>query len=162
MFYWVFLHLWGFPDSSVGKESACNAGDPSSIPGWGRSTGEGIGYPLPYFGASLVGHLVKNPPAMRETWVWSLSWENPLEESMAAHCSILARIPWKEEPDGLQPIGSQRIGHEWVTKHSRAHLIFTIITYKRESIILTISICLQCRRQAFNLWVKKIPWRRKR
>ena len=49
----------GFPDSSVGKASTCNAGDPILIPGWGRSTGEGIGYPLQYFGASLVGQLVK-------------------------------------------------------------------------------------------------------
>ena len=59
----------GFPDSSVGKESACNAGDPGSIPGLGRSTGEGMGYPLQYSWASLVAQLVKNPPAVRETWV---------------------------------------------------------------------------------------------
>ena len=85
---------WGFPDSSVGKESACNAGDPSSIPGLGRSSGEGIGYPLQYSEASLVAWLVKNPPAMRETWVRSLGWEDPLEKGKATHCSILAlRIP---------------------------------------------------------------------
>ena len=54
--------------SSVGKESACNAGDAGSIPGLGRSPGEGIGYPLQYSWASLVAQLVKNPPAMRETW----------------------------------------------------------------------------------------------
>ena len=59
----------GFPDSSVGKESAYNAGDPGSIPGPGRFFGEGIGYPLEYSWASLVAQLVKNPPAMRETWV---------------------------------------------------------------------------------------------
>ena len=59
----------GFPDSSVGKESTCNAGDPGSIPGSGRSPGEGIGYPLQYSWASLVAQLVKNPPAMQETWV---------------------------------------------------------------------------------------------
>ena len=59
----------GFPDSSVGKESTCNAGDPSSIPGSGRSPGEGIGYPLQYSWAFLVAQLVKNPPAMQETWV---------------------------------------------------------------------------------------------
>ena len=62
----------GFPDSSVGKEFACNAGDPSSIPGSGRSAGEGIGYPLQYSWASLVTWLIKNPPAIRETWVQSL------------------------------------------------------------------------------------------
>ena len=59
----------GFPDSSVGKESTCSTGDPGSIPGLGRSPGEGIGYSLQYLGASLVAQLVKNPPAMRETWV---------------------------------------------------------------------------------------------
>ena len=59
----------GFPDSSVGKESTCNAGDPSSNPESGRSAGEGIGYPLQYHQASLVAQLVKNPPAMQETWV---------------------------------------------------------------------------------------------
>ena len=59
----------GFPDSSVDKESACNAGDPSSIPGSGKSTGEGIGYPLQYSWASLMAQLVKNPPALKETWV---------------------------------------------------------------------------------------------
>ena len=57
----------GFPDSSVGKESACNAGDPSSIPGSGRSAGEGIRYPFQYFWASLVAQLVKNLPAMWDT-----------------------------------------------------------------------------------------------
>ena len=59
------VHL-GFPGSSVGKESTCNAGDAGSIPGSGRSTGEGIGYPLQYSWASLVAQLVKNPPAMRD------------------------------------------------------------------------------------------------
>ena len=59
----------GISHSSVGKESTCNAGDPGSIPGMGRSTGEGIGYPLHSSWASLVAQLVKNPPAMWETWV---------------------------------------------------------------------------------------------
>ena len=80
----------GFPVSLAGKELACNAGDPGSIHGSGRSPGEGIGYPLLYSWASLVAQLVKNPPAMRETWVQSLSWEDPLEEGMATHSSILA------------------------------------------------------------------------
>ena len=83
------------PGISAGKESACNTGDPSLIPGLGRSTGEGIGYPLQYFWASLVAQLVKNPPAMWETWVPSLGWEDPLEKEKATHSSILAwRIPW--------------------------------------------------------------------
>ena len=85
-----FRTILGFPDSSVGKESACNAGDPSSIPGSGRSAGEGIGYPLQYSWASLVAQLVKNPPAMQEIWVQSLGWEDPLEKGMATHSSILA------------------------------------------------------------------------
>ena len=85
----------GFPDSSVGKESTCNAGDPQWIPGLGRFAGEGIGYPLRYSWASLVAQLVKNPPAMRETWVRSLGWEDTLEKGKATHSSILAwRIPW--------------------------------------------------------------------
>ena len=67
----------GFPDGSAGKESGCNAGDPGLIPGSGRSIGEGIGYPLQYCWASLVAQLVKNPPAMWETWVQSLGWEDP-------------------------------------------------------------------------------------
>ena len=65
-------------------------------------------YPPQYSWASLMAQLVKNPPAMRETWVRSLGWEDPLEEEMATHSSILAwRIPWTEEPGGLQSTGSQ-------------------------------------------------------
>ena len=59
----------GFPVSAAGKESACSARDPGSIPGLGRSSGEGIGYPLQYSWASLVAQLIKKPPAMQETWV---------------------------------------------------------------------------------------------
>ena len=82
-------------DNSVGKESACNAGDPGSISGSGRSPGEGIGYPFQYSWASLVAQLVKNPPATWETWARSLGWENPLGKGKATHSSILAwRIPW--------------------------------------------------------------------
>ena len=77
------------------KKSACNAGDPSSIPGSGRSTGEGIGYPLQYSWASLVAQLIKNLPAMWETWVRSLGWKDPLEKGKATLSSILAwKIPW--------------------------------------------------------------------
>ena len=103
--------MLGFPDSSVGKESACNAGDPGSIPGSGRSTGEGIGYPLQY--SSLVAQLVKNPLAMQETWVRSLDWEDPLEKGTVTHSSILAwKIPRAEEPGRLQSIGLHRVGHD--------------------------------------------------
>ena len=87
--------LVSFPDSSVGKESACNAGDPVSIPGSGRPTGERIGHPLQHSWASLVAQLLKNPSAMLETWVRSLGWEDPLEKGKATHSSILAwKIPW--------------------------------------------------------------------
>ena len=106
-----------------GKESACNTGNPGSIPGSGRSPEEGIGYPLWYSWASLVAQMVKNPPAMQETWVRSLGWEDPLEEGTATHSSILAwKIPWTEEPCRLQSMGSQRVGHDWATKHSTAQL----------------------------------------
>ena len=95
----------GFPGSLAGKESTCYAGDPSLIPGSGRSAGEGKGYPLQYSWASLVAQLVKNLPTMWETWVRSLGWEDPLEKGTATHSSILAwRIPWT-----LQSMGSQRV-----------------------------------------------------
>ena len=96
----------GFPGNSAGKESACNAGDPSSIPALERSPGEGIGYPLNYSWASLLAQLVKNLPVMQKTWVRPLGWEDPLEEGMATHSSILAwRIPrdreaWKDAVRG--------------------------------------------------------------
>ena len=80
----------GFPGGSAGKESACNAGDPSSIHGLGRTPGEGIGYPLQYSRASLVAQTAKNLLAMQDTWVRSLGWDNPLEEGMTTHSSILA------------------------------------------------------------------------
>ena len=75
--------------SSAGKESGCDAGDPGSILGLGRSAGEGIGYPLQYSWVSLVAQLVKSLPAVGETWVRSLGWEDPLEEGLATHSSIL-------------------------------------------------------------------------
>ena len=98
----------GFPHSSVGKESTFAAGDADSIPGAGRSPGEGIGYPLQYSWASLVAQLVQNPPAVWETWVQSLSWEDPLEKGKATHSSILA---WRISRT-LQSTGSQRVRHD--------------------------------------------------
>ena len=86
----------GFPESSVGKEPTCNAGDPGSIPGSGRSAGEGIGYPLQYPWASLVAQLVKNLPAIWETWVQSLGWEDSLEKGRATH-----PVFWPGESHGL-------------------------------------------------------------
>ena len=68
------------------------------------------------FGVSLVAQMVKSLPAMRETWVQSPDWEDPLEKEMATHSSTLAwKIPWTEELGRLQSMGSQRVGHEWVT-----------------------------------------------
>ena len=74
---------------------------------------ERIGYLLQYSWASLVAQTVKCLPAMQETWVPSLGWEDPLEKEMATHSSILAwRIPWTEEPGELQSTGSQRVGYD--------------------------------------------------
>ena len=82
-----------------------------------------------------MAQLVKNLPAMQDTQLQSLGWENPQEKEMATHSSILAcRIPWTEEPGGLQPIGSQRIGHDFhfskggkivMLTFSYAHIEFT-------------------------------------
>ena len=71
----------GFAGGSAGKESACNAGDLGLIPGLGRSVGEGIGYPLQSSWAFLMAQLVKNLPAMWETWVQSVGWEDSLEKA---------------------------------------------------------------------------------
>ena len=88
------MNKMGLPWWLRGKESTCNAGDPGSIPGSGRSSGEGTGYPRQYSWASLEAQLVKNPPAMWQTRVQSLGWEDPLEKGTATHSSILAwRIP---------------------------------------------------------------------
>ena len=115
----------GFPDSSVGKESTCKAGDPGSIPGLGRSSEDRIGYPPQYSWASLVAQLVTNPPAMRETWVWSLVWEDPLEKGKANHSSILAwRIPWT-----FWSMGSQRVRHYWATFTSQQILIVLFLQW---------------------------------
>ena len=88
----------GFLNSSVDKESTCSAGDPSLIPGSGRSPGEGIGNPLQYSWASLVTQLVKNLPTMWEAWIQPLGSEDPPEKGKATHSSILAwRIPWSHK-----------------------------------------------------------------
>ena len=89
--YWQADSL-PLPHSSVGKESTCNEGYPGLIPGSGRSPEEGISYPLLCSWASLVAQLVKNSPAMWETWVQSLGWEDALEKGKVIHSSIL---PWR-------------------------------------------------------------------
>ena len=100
-----FAIKWHYYHSSVGKESACNAGDPGSIPGSGRSAGDGIGYPLQYSWASLAAQLVNNPPAMQETWVWSLGWEDPLRRER-----LTIPVFWPGEFHGLYSL--------WVCKES--------------------------------------------
>ena len=95
---------WGFPNSSVCKESACSARDPSSIPGSGRSPGEGISYPLQYSWASLVAQLVKNLPAMQETWVRSLGWEDPWRWE-----GLPTPVFWPGEFHGQSPWGRKEL-----------------------------------------------------
>ena len=98
-----------------------------------KSPGEGIGYPVQYSWASLVAQLVKNPPAMRETWVRPLGWENPMEKGKVTHSSSLAwRIPWTE-----QSIALQTVDHDWVT--------FTFHLFKKEYTTL------------FSTWALIIP-----
>ena len=74
----------------IRKDDSCHAGDSGSIPGLGRPAGEGVGCPLQYSWALLVAQLVKNLPAMWESWVQSLGWEDPLEKGKATHSSIVA------------------------------------------------------------------------
>ena len=70
---------------------------------------------------------VKSLPVMQETWFWFLCWEDSLETGMATHSSILAwRIPWTEEPGGLQSMGSQRVGHGWTTNHHLPKVVHSL------------------------------------
>ena len=129
-----------------GKESTCNVGVLGSIPGLGRYPGEGKGYPLQYsdlensidsprghkeldtteqlsLSTTLKGFpgnsVVKNPPAMQETCVWSLGREDTMKEEMATYSSIFARkILWTEESGRLRSMGSQRVGHDLLTEHT--------------------------------------------
>ena len=102
----------GFPDSSAGKDSAFNAGDSGLIPGLGRSPGEGIGYPLQYYWASLVTQTVMNPLIIRrpgfDPWVgkilWKRAWQHP-------PVFLPGESTWTKEPARLQSKGSQRVGH---------------------------------------------------
>ena len=132
--------LEGFPCGSAGKESACNERDLGSMPGLGRSPGEGKGYSglknsmycivhgvakswtwlsnfhFAPWRASLVAQMIKCLPAMQETWVQCLGWEDLLEKEMATYSSTLAwRIPRTEEPGRQQSTGSQRVRHDWVS-----------------------------------------------
>ena len=94
------------------KNLPANAGDPGSIPGSGRSPGEGIDYPFQFSWASLVTQVVKNVPAIWEAWVRSLGWEDTLEEGMATPPVFLpGESLWTDEPGGLESMGLQRVRH---------------------------------------------------
>ena len=101
----------GFLDSSVAMQEI-----PSSIPGPGRSARAGIGSPLRYSWASLVAQLVKNLPAMQETWVRSLGWEDPLEKGKATHPSILA---WRSPLTVVHAVTESNTTEQLSLPHSR-------------------------------------------
>ena len=120
--FYLFTPGTGFPGTSAGKESSCDAGDLSSIPMLGSSPRERIDYSLQYSWASPVPQMVKNPPAMQQTWVRSLIWEDPLEEGMATHSSILS---WRSPMDWgawrNSPWGHKESDTTWTTKHTHTH-----------------------------------------
>ena len=116
----------GFPGSSASEESAYNSGDPSTIPGSGRSPGKGSGYPLQYSWASLVAQMVKNPPMMRETWfsLWfgkipqMMAW-NPLQyclENPHGQRNLAGDSSWGHREWNMteQPSTTQRSPRKWV------------------------------------------------
>ena len=129
----IFLLLMndrGFPGSSAGKESSCSAVDPGSIPGSGRSPGEGIGYLLQYSWVSLMAQLVKNPPAVWETWVQSLGWEDspgegkgyPLQyfclENPHGQRSLAGYSPWgQKESDKTDQLWLSFMNDRWLIKY---------------------------------------------
>ena len=87
---------------------------------WSKTENPEIYIPM-VIRTSLVAQTVKRLSTMQETWVWSMGWEDPLEKEMAIHSSTIAwKIPWTEEPGRLQSMGSQRVGHDRATSHSRS------------------------------------------
>ena len=113
IYIYTHTHIYtGFPGSSAGNESACSARDCYSIPGSGRSPGEGIGYPLHYSWASLVAQMVKNPPAVWETWVCLIpGCEDPLEEGAWQPTPVFL----SENPHGQRCLAgySPRVSKSW-------------------------------------------------
>ena len=110
---------------------------------------------------SLVAQMVKNLPAMWETWVWSLVWEDALEEGMATHLSILAwRTPWIEEPGGLQSMWSHRVRHNWVTKHTFKCTLKSYLKepYLETDLLFENVLTLIIRRMLAHVWCLKIFW----
>ena len=132
-----------FPSSSAGKESTCDAGDPGLIPVSGRSPREGTGYPLPYSWASLVAQMIKNLPAMRETWVQSLVGKFPWRRAWQPTLLFFpGKSPWTEEPGRLPSMELQRVGHDWVTKHTTHILPQTLLPSKLPHNCLAILLLL--------------------
>ena len=123
-----------FPDGSDSKESACNSGDPCSSPGSGRSAGKEIGYPLQYSWVSLVAQLIKNPPAMRETWVRFLGWEDPWKRER-----LSTPVFWPGEFHGLySPWGHKELDTTEQLSFSLSlstHLVHTIALYSHSSFL---------------------------
>ena len=154
----------GFPGVLAGKESTCNIGDPGLIPGLGRSPGEGISYPLQYSWVSLVAQTVKNPPAMPETWVRSLAWEDPLEEGIATPSSILA---WRIPMDGgawratAHRVAKKSDMTEWLS--TQVYIInslsYDLIPRGSASRILSCSLswtcCLKFLKWSYYAWISK-------
>ena len=101
----------GFPGCSAGKESTCNARDTSSIPGSGRSSGEGVGYPLQYSWAFLVDSDGREESTC--IWVGKIPWRRAWQPTPVF---LPGESPWTEEPGRLQSMGLQRVGHNQVTK----------------------------------------------
>ena len=124
----LLLTLLDFPGGPASKESTCNAGDPSLIPGSGRYTGEEIGYPLQYSWASLVAQLVKNLPAMQETlvnsWVRKICWRRAwlLTPYSGLENSMAYTSPWT-----VLSMGLQSVGHDWVTFISHNVTTYTYV-----------------------------------
>ena len=140
---WYGAYHMSYSGNSADKESTCNAEDPGSILWLGRSPGDWIDYPPQYSWALLVAQMLKNPPAMWETWVWSLSWEDSLKEGMATHSSILSwRIPtgrgawWATVLVSYSP-WCCRVKH-WVnmTEHTQHMLCYIIVPAFGEDYII--------------------------
>ena len=142
------------PGSSAGKESTCNAGDPRSIPGLGRSTGEGIGYPLQYSWASLVAQLVKNLPAMWETWVRALGWEDPWRRER-----LPTPVFWPGEFHGLYIVhGVTKSRTQLKDFHFHVHFLgFPGGASGKELACQR----RRCKNRRFDPWIGKMPWKRK-
>ena len=147
-----------FPGSSAGKESTCSAGDPR-VDSWVRNfSWRKDRLPTPVFLGFPGGSDGRESTCSAGDLVQSLDWEDLLEEGMATHSSILAwRIPWTEEPGGLQSMGSQRVRHNWVTKHTHICKLVSVtqhIKLKNKNYV-NLNRCKKGIDKIKNLWLKK-------